>query len=191
MLLISNINSEIGSRLTCMKMLVVMFDFLNKRGTSQWAPEYSLALKKPPTVNKKFWPPPKLDPKKNVSIIAFNIALTLDVKIVWFDPQVAACVQKRHKNPIFGWSWFQKFNFTVSCLSSWFVHQKLKTYSILGILCWSSNISWSQGPKGRVKKKTANYWGRFWVTKRLKKSIQKSIQKSTPKSEILKKYSKK
>ena len=46
-----------------------------------------------------------------MSIIAFRIALTLDVKIVWFGRQVAVCVQKRHTNEIFGCSWFQKFNF--------------------------------------------------------------------------------
>ena len=57
--------------------------------------------------------PPKLGPKlsQTVLIIAFRIALTLDVKIVWFGRQVAICVQKRHKNAIFGCSWFQKFNF--------------------------------------------------------------------------------
>ena len=56
-------------------------------------------------------PPPKLGPEKTVPIIAFRIALTLDVKIVWFCRQVAVRVQKRHKNAIFECSWFQKFNF--------------------------------------------------------------------------------
>ena len=37
---------------------------------------------------------PKLDPKKNVLFIAFSIALTLDVKIVWFGCQKAVCVTK-------------------------------------------------------------------------------------------------
>ena len=55
--------------------------------------------------------PPKLGPKKNVSIIAFRIALTLDTKIVGFGRQVAVCVQKRQKYAIFGCSRFQKFNF--------------------------------------------------------------------------------
>ena len=36
----------------------------------------------------------KLDPKKNVVFIAFSIALTLDVKIVWFGRQKAVCVTK-------------------------------------------------------------------------------------------------
>ena len=84
---------------------------LYTRGTSQSAAEYCLSLKKPPSVNTKFWPPPKLGPQKTVLIIAFRISLTLDVKIVWFGCQVAVCVQKRHKNAIFGYSWFQKFNF--------------------------------------------------------------------------------
>ena len=60
--------------------------------------------------------PPKQGPKKPLSIIAFRIALTIVVKIVWFCRQVAACVQKRHKNAIFECSWFQKFN--IDCLSS-------------------------------------------------------------------------
>ena len=81
------------------------------RGTSQSAAEYSLSLKKPAIINTKCWPPPKLGPPKTVPDIAFRIALTLDVKIVWFGRQVAVCVQKRHKNAIFGCSRFQKFNF--------------------------------------------------------------------------------
>ena len=52
-----------------------------------------------------------LGPEKTVLIIAFRIALTLDVQIVWFDRHMAVCVQKRHKNAIFESSWFQKFNF--------------------------------------------------------------------------------
>ena len=48
------------------------------RGTSQSAPEYSLSLKKTPTVNKIF-DPPKPGPKKTVALIAFRIAWTLDV----------------------------------------------------------------------------------------------------------------
>ena len=107
----------------CTKKMVVRWTFAQKwkrsrnfrktymRGTSQSAAEYSLSLKKPPTVNTKFWPPPKLCPQKTVSIIAFRIALTLDVKIYWFGHQVAFCVQKQHKNAIFGCSCFQKFNF--------------------------------------------------------------------------------
>ena len=58
--------------------------------------------------------PPKLGPKKIVSIIAIRIAMTLDVKIVWFGRHAAVCVQKWHKSAIFGCSWFQKFNF--NCL---------------------------------------------------------------------------
>ena len=43
----------------------------------------------------------KLGPKKTVLVIAFRIALTLDVKTVWFVLQVAVCVNKQHKNAIF------------------------------------------------------------------------------------------
>ena len=81
-----------------------------KRGTSLSAPEYSLSLKKPPTVNT-ILTRPKLGPKKTVLIIALRIALTLDVKFVWFGRQGAVCVQKRHKNAIIGCSLFQRFNF--------------------------------------------------------------------------------
>ena len=58
----------------------------------------------PPLI--KILTPPNLGPKKTVSIIAFRIVLTLDVKIVWFGRQVAVYVQKRHKNAFFGYSWF-------------------------------------------------------------------------------------
>ena len=44
-------------------------------------------------------------------IIAFRIALTLDVQIVWFGGQMAVCVTKLKKNAIFECSRFQKFNF--------------------------------------------------------------------------------
>ena len=77
--------------------------------------------------------PPKLGPKKTVSIIAFRIALTLDVKIVWFGRQVAVCVQKRHKNAIFGCSWFQKFNF--DCLLLKLLICSPKTESIFKFVC--------------------------------------------------------
>ena len=70
-----------------------------------------LSLKKSPTINKKFLPPLNLVPKKTVLIIAFRIAWTLDVEIVWFGHQVAVCVQKWHKNAFFVCCSFQKFNF--------------------------------------------------------------------------------
>ena len=54
------------------------------RGSSQSASEHSLSLGKPPIVNKKILTTPKLGPKRTVSVTAFRIALTLDVKIVWF-----------------------------------------------------------------------------------------------------------
>ena len=36
---------------------------------------------------------------------------------------------------------------TVYWLSSWFIHQDLKTYLTLCILCWTSHLSWFLGPK--------------------------------------------
>ena len=42
---------------------------------------------------------------------------------------------------------FKSSTLTVYCLSSWFVHQKQKTYSNLCVLCWLSHLSWFEGPK--------------------------------------------
>ena len=53
-------------------------------------------------------------PKKNISVIAFRIAVTLDVKIGWFGRQVAVCVKERHKHANFRLGRLQKFNF--ACL---------------------------------------------------------------------------
>ena len=66
------------------------------RGISQSALEYSLSLGKKNTV-KKILTPPKLGPKKTVSVIAFQIAMTIDVKSLRFGHQVAVCVKKWHK----------------------------------------------------------------------------------------------
>ena len=49
--------------------------------------------KKPPNV-KKILITSELCRKKNVSVIAFRIASTLDVKILWFGCQVNVCVLK-------------------------------------------------------------------------------------------------
>ena len=84
-----------------------------KRESSQSVLEYSLSLKKLSNVYMTFWPPIYLVPKK-VSFIAFIIALTHDVKILWFGHQKAIFVNNWHKNAIFGCSQYQKFNF--SCL---------------------------------------------------------------------------
>ena len=77
--------------------------------------------------------PPKLGPKKIVSIIAFRISFTLDVKIVWFCCQVAVCVQKRHKNAIFECGCFQKFNF--DCLLLKLLIYSQTTKNIFKFVC--------------------------------------------------------
>ena len=95
-------------------LIRTLYNFNNhfaKRRSGQSASEYSLLLKKPPSVNKKILTTPKVGLKKTVSVIAFRIAVTLDVKNGWFGRQVAVCVNKRHKNANFGFSRFQKFNF--------------------------------------------------------------------------------
>ena len=47
---------------------------------------------------------PQVGPKKTMSVVAFRIALIIDVKIAWFVCQVAVCVKKQHQNAIFGCS---------------------------------------------------------------------------------------
>ena len=80
------------------------------RGSSHSGQEYSLLLEKSSRVNKMLTPPLNLVPK-TMFVIAFIIALTLEVKFVWCDCQVAVCVKKRHKNAIIGCGYFQKFSF--------------------------------------------------------------------------------
>ena len=67
------------------------------RGISQSALEYSLSLGEKKHRKKKSLTPPKLGPKKTVSVIAFRIAMTIDVKSLRFGHQVAVCVKKWHK----------------------------------------------------------------------------------------------
>ena len=78
--------------------------FRNVSNTS--APEHSSLLEKPELI---ILTTPRLGPKQAVLVIAFRIALKLDVKIVWFGCQVAACVNKRHTNAIFRCSQFKNF----------------------------------------------------------------------------------
>ena len=59
--------------------------------------------------------------------------LTLDVKIVWFDCQVAVCVRKWHKNAISGCSQIPKFNF--ECLLHNLMISLIKTYNIFKFVC--------------------------------------------------------
>ena len=73
-------------------------------------------------MNKKFLPLLNLVPT-TVAFIAFRIALTPIVNILWFGCQKAFYVNKRHNNAIFWCSKFRKINF--DCLCS-FLYQKLK-----------------------------------------------------------------
>ena len=92
----------------------------------------------------KILTPPKLGSKKTVLIIAFRIALTLDVKTVWFGRQVALCVQKMQYLVVVG---FKSSTLTVYCLNSWFIHKQLKRNSNLCVLFWLSHLSWFLGPR--------------------------------------------
>ena len=51
------------------------------------------------------------------------------------------------KMPFLGVVGFKISTLNVYCLSSWFVHQKRKTYSNLCVLCRLIHLSWFQGPK--------------------------------------------
>ena len=84
-----------------------------------------LWLKKPPNVNEnsdQSSHPWKNFPPKTVLFIAFRIALTPDVKIVWFGCQKTLSVTKRHTKTIIGCSKFQKFTLAVFCFISGFVY---------------------------------------------------------------------
>ena len=107
--------------------------YVPTRGSSQSGPEHSLSMEKPSILNKKMLTTPQIDPKKTVSVMAFRIALILDVKIVWFGCQVAVCVNKRHKNANFGFSRFQKFNF--DCLLLKLLICSSRTENIFSFVC--------------------------------------------------------
>ena len=83
---------------------------LREGPASQPQSTLSCSKKNIPLLIKDSDPPQTWSQKNRVDHI-FQNCLTVDVKIVWFGRQVAVCSQKRHKNAIFGCSWFQKFNF--------------------------------------------------------------------------------
>ena len=103
------------------------------RRSGQSTSEYSLSLKKPPTVNKKILTTSKFCLTKKVLVIAFRIAGTIDVKIGWFGGQLAVCVNEEHTNAIFGFSWFQKFNF--DCLLLKLLICSSRTDNIFSFVC--------------------------------------------------------
>ena len=100
-----------------------------------------------PLLIKKTLTPLKLVPKNRVNHSFQNcFDISCQHCMVWSLGEV--CVQKWHTNYFFlclvG---FKTSTLTVYCLSSWFVHQKRKTYSNLCVLCWLSHPSWFPGPK--------------------------------------------
>ena len=54
-------------------------------------------------------------PVSPVLVIPFPIVMTLQVKIVWFDCQVAVYVKKKHQNEIFGVGRFNSSTLTAYC----------------------------------------------------------------------------
>ena len=108
-----------------------------RRKFRQSAPEYSLLLKKPPDIKKNLTTP-RLSSKRTLLVIAFRIALTLDVKIVWFRCQVAVCVNKWHECAFFWCSRYQKFNFDWLPLK--LLTSSPKTENIFSFVC----LLWTQ-----------------------------------------------
>ena len=53
--------------------------------------------KKTSKLKYKILTTPKIGPKKTLPIIAFRLALTIDVQVAWFGCQMAVCVNKRIK----------------------------------------------------------------------------------------------
>ena len=51
---------------------------------------------------------------------------------------------------------FKSSTLTVYCLSSWFVHQELKLYSALSVLCGLGHLAWFQG----LKYSPSSFWPR-------------------------------
>ena len=127
-------------------------------------------LKKPPTVNKKILTTPKLGPKKTVSVITFRIALTVDVKILWFVCQVAVCVNKRYKSALFGCSQIQKLNF--NCLLHRLLICLTKTGNIFIVLLYNFFMIFKNGWE------TLKYFWRgvqrFWYAQHICLTIKKN-----------------
>ena len=79
-------------------------------------------------------------------VIAFRIAVTLDVKIRWIG--VAVCVNKWPKNANFGFSLFKTFNFDCLLLKLLICSSRTKkTYSAWFFLCGLGQLTWFQGLK--------------------------------------------
>ena len=113
------------------------------RSFSQSASEYFLLEKKAPHCKSKTLTPPKLGAKITVLVIAFRIALTLKVNILWFGCQGTVCVKKRNINAIFGCSWFQQFN--LDCWQHKLLIGSPKTeyiFSFVFVLYGRSHLSW-------------------------------------------------
>ena len=103
---------------------------LYQRGSSQSAPEHSLSLEKSRTLTfkKSFWPPLNLVPKNRVGRGEFGFVRWQFVSTNGIQMQFLGAVS------------FKSSILTVYCLISWFVQQKLETYSTVCVLCRLSNL---------------------------------------------------
>ena len=79
------------------------------------------------------------------------------------------------KMQILGLVGFKSSTLTVYCLRSWFVHQELKTYSALFVLCGLGHLAWFQG----LKYIPPSFWPRVTnhdvKSKKLKKWFLRSL----------------
>ena len=117
-----------------------------KRKSSQSAPECSFLLGKSPTKNTFFYHPETWS-QKTVSVIPFRVALTLDVELNGLVFRWLFVSTNGIKMLILCVAGFKSSTLTDYCSNSWFVYQKLNTYSALFLLCWLSHLSWFQGLK--------------------------------------------
>ena len=74
--------------------------------------------------------------QKIVLVIAFQVALTLYVKTIWFGCVLAVCIKKQHNRAIFGCSRFQKFNFHCFLHNLWLWSPKTENKLSLCVLYW-------------------------------------------------------
>ena len=128
------------------------------RGTSQSAAKYSLSLKKPPTINTKFWPPLNLVPKKPCRSKLSELLWHLMSKLYSLVIRLLFVSRNDIKMQFFVVVGFKSSTLTVYCLGSWFIYQQRKTYLNLCVLCWLSHLLWIHGPKDI----SPSFWP--WVT---------------------------
>ena len=116
------------------------------RRSSKSASKYPLSLLKPPNVNKNS-DHLKFGPKKPVCHSFQNFFWHLMSKLDGLVVRWPFVSTNGRKMLILGAVCFKSSSWTDYCLGSWFVHQKLNTFSALFVHCRLSHLSWLQGLK--------------------------------------------